>query len=140
MRKQLVLLAALAMAQSVFAQVSLPFYDGFSYSAGATLAGNANWVAGNGTTQIKVGSTSLSYAGLQASTGMDVSLIPTSSSARTYVNFAAQTSGTVYFSFLLKINSLPAGQRLIAYAFNSTSSSGSPHLGFFITVTGQLAV
>src|ERR1043166_2282525 len=119
------------------AQVSLPFYDGFNYSAG-NLGGNGSWTTS--ASQVQVHAASLSYAGLQTSVGNDVTIIPTSSSARTYLNFAAQTSGTTYFSFLVKINTAPSAQRLVAYVFNSTSSSSSPTLGFFVTTGGQLAV
>ena len=124
----------------VQAAVSIPYLDGFDYPASANLAGNGNWTAGAGSTQIKVGAARLSYPGLQSSTGNDVTLIPTSSSARTYVNFNGQSSGTIYFSFLLKINTLPNAQRLIAYAFNSSSSSSSPALGFFVNGSAQLLV
>src|SRR5438067_3754970 len=125
------------ITQVMHAQVSLPFYDGFNYSAG-NLGGNGDWM--NSVTQIKVDAANLSYTGLQTSVGNDVTIIPTSSSARTYLNFAAQTSGTVYFSFLLKVNTAPSAQRLVAYVFNSTSSASTPILGFFVTTGGQLAV
>lgn len=130
--------AALAVLSVAQGQVVLPFYDGFDYAAGGNLGGNAPWQ--NSASQIKVGGTNLSYPGLLAGTGNDLTLIPTSSAARTWLNFAAQSTGTVYFALLLKINTLPSAQRLIAYAFNSTSSSSTPHLGLFVTASGQLAV
>src|SRR5207302_9783531 len=106
------------VSQLAHAQVSLPFYDGFNYSAG-NLGGNGSWTTS--VSQIKVNAANLAYIGLQTSVGNDVTIIPTSSSARTYLNFAPQTSGTTYFSFLLKVNTAPSAQRLIAYVFNSTS-------------------
>ncbi|MDW8308061.1 MAG: immunoglobulin domain-containing protein [Verrucomicrobiales bacterium] len=133
-----VAVGAMLLAGAARGQVTLPFYDGFNYGAGSNLGGNGPWV--NSASPIKVGNTNLSYPGLLAGTGNNVTLVPTSSAARTYVHFASQTTGTVYFAFLLKLNTLPSAQRLIAYAFNSTSSSSAPHLGFFVTATGQLGV
>ncbi len=134
----LVAVGAILAASWTRGQVGLPLYDGFDYAPGVNLGGNGSWI--NSVSQIKVGGTNLTYPGLAASAGKDVTLVPTSSAARTYVYFTPQTTGTVYFAFLLKINALPGAQRLIAYAFNSTSSSSSPYLGFFVTATGQLGV
>src|SRR5438128_4393600 len=121
MKKKLLFVAAVCViAQFAHGQATLPFYDGFNYTVG-NLGSNGSWA--NSVTQIKVNAANLSYTGLQASVGNDVTIIPTSSSTRTYLNFTSQSSGTVYFSFLLKINTLPSAQRLIAYALNSTSSS-----------------
>ena len=125
---------------SLPAQVTLPFYDGFNYSAGGSLAGNGSWAAASGSGTVTVASGNFSYAGLTNSIGNDVSGIPTSSSARTAVSFTSQTSGTVYFSFLFKVNIVPSAQRLVAYSYSSSASSSTPYLGMFITTGGQIAV
>jgi hypothetical protein len=132
--------AAMFGAWHAHCQVSLPFYDGFNYPAGGNLAGNGNWVAGSGSGTILVGSANFSYDGLTNSLGKDISVIPGSSSARTYVNFTPRSSGTTFFSFLLKVNSVPTSQRLVAYAYSTTSSSSTPYLGIFVTTSAQLAV
>jgi hypothetical protein len=120
--------------------LALPFYDGFAYTAGSNLAGNGNWLAASGSGTIKVNAVNLTYASLQSSVGNNVAVIPGSSAARTYVGFTSQTSGSVCFSFLFKINALPNAQRLVGYSSGSTSSSSSPPLGVFVTAAGQLAV
>ncbi|MES2923011.1 MAG: immunoglobulin domain-containing protein, partial [Verrucomicrobiota bacterium] len=119
---------------------ALPTYDGFAYTAGNSLAGNGGWIAASGSGTIKVNATNLTQAGLQSSVGNDVAIIPGSSAARTYIGFTSQTSGSVCFSFLFRINSPPSAQRLVGYASGSTSSSSSPPLGIFVTAGGQLAV
>lgn len=140
--KTLLLIAALAgPVSSARAVVTLPFYDGFNYTTGSDLAGQGNWVAASGAGTIKVGAAGLSHAALTNGVGKDVTLIPAGTAARTYVNFTSQTSGSVYFSFLLKINSLPSAQSIIGFASGSTSSDTTPSLGFFVkNTTGQLAV
>jgi pectate lyase len=140
MKKLLFLTTSVLLAACVQAQVALPFYDAFSYGAGTDLAGNGNWVAGSGSGTIKVNVSNLAYNGLATSAGNDVSIIPSSSSARTYVNFSQQIAGTVYFSFLLKVTNAPSAQRLIGYSYSTTSSSSTPYLGFFVTSGGQIAV
>lgn len=140
MKKCLAACIGALAAWSVQAQVVLPFYDGFNYAAGGNLAANGSWVSGSGSGTIKVNASNLAYNGLAASVGNDVSVIPGSSSARTYVNFTSQTSGTVYLSFLLKVNTAPSAQRLIGYAYSTTSSSSTPYLGLFVTSGGQIAV
>lgn len=119
---------------------ALPIYDGFGYTAASNLAGNGGWLAASGSGTIKVNATNLTYAGLQSSVGNDVTIIPGSSAARTYIGFTPQTSGSVCFSLLFKINSLPNAQRLVGYASGSTSSTSSPPLGIFVSASGQLAV
>jgi hypothetical protein len=119
---------------------ALPVYDGFAYTAGSNVAGNGSWLAASGTRTIKVNAANLTFAGLQSSVGNDVTITPGSSAARTYIGFSSRTSGSVCFSFLFRINSLPNAQRLLGYASASTSSTSSPPLGIFVTSGGQLAV
>src|SRR4051812_12332571 len=104
MRRSLFFFTSILLALRIQAQVTLPFYDGFNYTAGGDLAGNGNWVSASGSGTVKVSAANLAYAGLQSSVGNDLSIIPGSSAARTYVNFTSQTSGAIYFSFLLKVN------------------------------------
>lgn len=139
MKTQLSLIAALTLVHLASAATP-PFYDGFDYTSGANLGGIGSWVAASGSGTIKVGAGNLSYASLTNGVGKDVTIVPGGSAARVDLGFTAQSSGTIYFSFLLKINSLPSSQSLIAYASGSSSSDTTPPLGFFIKTTGQLGV
>jgi pectate disaccharide-lyase len=136
----LTILAGLLFLARAEAQVSLPFYDGFSYGTGGDLAGNGSWTVASGSGTIKVNAGNLSYAGLQDSAGNDVALSVSGTAGRTALNFATQSSGTLYVSFLLKINATPSAQRIFGYVHHSTSSSSSPDLGFFVNSTPQLLV
>lgn len=139
--KKLILLVLLSgLGLVVRAAVTFPFYDGFDYVSGNNLAAQGSWVAASGSGTIMVGPANLSYAGLTNATGQNVTLIPTGSAARTSLNFAAQSSGTFFISFLLKVNSFPSSQTIIGFASSSTSSDTTPSLGVFIKSTGELAV
>ncbi len=140
MKKLFTLLAGLTLVQAAPAVVTLPFYDDFNYTAAVNLGGVGSWVATSGSGTIKVGSASLSFPALTNSLGKNVAVIPGGSGVRVDLNYTAQTSGTFYFSFLLKVNSLPGTQSLIAYASSSSSSDTTPPLGFFIKTGGQLGI
>jgi len=130
----------LASAVYSFAAVSLTYHDSFAYTQGNNLAGEGDWVAASGSGTIKIGAASLSYAGLTNGSGNDVALTPSGTAARTYVNFAAQSGGSFYVSFLLKVNTRPSTQSIIGFASGSTSSDTTPSLGLFVKSTGELAV
>ncbi len=145
--KSLVLFTCLVWAHflSVFAnslrgQVSLPFYDSFSYPTGAVLAGQGSWAAASGSGTIVIREAGLTRIPLDAGMGRAVGLTPSGSAARTFLAYSARTTGTVYVSFLLRIDSLPSAQRLIGFLSSSTSSTSTPPLGLFVTAGGALAV
>jgi len=140
MKKPTTLALLTAALSATQAQVALPYYDGFNYTSGNNLAAQGSWLAASGSGTIKIGSASLSYAGLTNGAGNNVTLIPSSSAARTYVQFPAQSSGSFFISFLLKVNARPSSQAIIGYASGSTSSDTTPSLGVFIKSTGELAV
>lgn len=128
------------LAVSTRAAVMFPYYDGFNYTSGSGLAGQGSWVAASGSGTIQVGTAGLNYVGLVDGSGKDVTIIPAGTAARTYVNFPAQSSGSFYLSFLLKVNVRPGSQTLLGFASSSTSSDTTPSLGIFIKATGELAV
>jgi len=99
---------------AVFPTVSsaLPDYEPFNYPAGANLIGQTSpdgltWVgAGAGATQITVTSGNLSWFGLAPSGGNSIQIPSASSlSARIPIGFTV-TSGTLYYSFLMKVADL----------------------------------
>jgi pectate lyase len=117
--------------------VAVPlFYDDFNYTVGDDLGDSSSatkWA--NPKSNITIGPGSLNYGGLQSSSGNSVAVNGGSSNldgARTTASaWASQTNGTLYFSFLLKLNSTPivnlsqagsASQQLIS--LNLLNSSG----------------
>jgi len=95
------------------ATATLLFHDGFDYTAGEELgaAGSSSrppWE--NDKSQLTIAGGSLDYAGLRASTGNRVNVdatSPTLDSTRTAADaWVSQTSGSLYCSFLLRVQSM----------------------------------
>ena len=92
------------------ASASLLFYDGFNYAVGEELGestSNPPWE--NAKSVITVGQDSLAYPGLQSAVGNHLNAAATSAnldSTRTATDaWPSQTNGTLYISFLLKLQS-----------------------------------
>ncbi|HHY84410.1 MAG TPA: hypothetical protein GYA07_02560 [Verrucomicrobia bacterium] len=103
------LLAAMLCCHS--ARADLLFYEGFDYPVAEKLGTGSSAAAWeNGKDPITVGAGSLEYPGLQTSTGHRASVAavaPSLDSVRTVGGiWPAQTSGTLYISFLLRVDSL----------------------------------
>jgi hypothetical protein len=104
------------------------FTEAFNYPTG-NLGGNVNpgstiaWTGGN--TVLSVGSTPLSYAGLQtmATTG---DLVYTSgvTSASTINTYTAVTSGSIYYSFLIDCTTLPTANNYLTSLNPATTGPG----------------
>jgi len=86
------------------AQVTLPHYDGLDYTVGQGLQIQSGWTSLNTGDDLTITSGSLSYSGLPASTGNKVAFA--GAGIDTAKSFTQQTSGTVYYSFLLNVTSL----------------------------------
>jgi pectate lyase len=105
----LTLVALVALAPS--SRAALLFYDDFAYATGNTL-GSGDSIAAweNAKSNITITEDSLNYGGLQSSTGNRVNVNGGSSNldgARTKDGaWASQTNGTLYVSFLLKLNGI----------------------------------
>jgi hypothetical protein len=90
---------------SSFGQVSLPHYDGFDYAVGADLGAQTNWENFSGTAnEIDAVSGSLSYEGLESSTGNSVYLEGASYDSQ--ILFSEVTSGEVFSSFIIKVTDI----------------------------------
>jgi hypothetical protein len=129
--KRLSLIAAMGVGCLLFqnAQATLLFSDSFNYTAGTDLGGNVNpgnSIAWTGTsTNLAIGSGSLTYAGLTTAPGNELSILNVTSG--TSVNtFANQTSGQVYFSYLFDPTVVDgANDYLIALNPGTTAPGGS---------------
>jgi len=141
------LLPALFIAASVSPVLALPDYEPFAdasgsggttYTVGGNLVGQTDaqgqtWFqAGSALPAAVIASGNLSYSGLAPSVGNSVSLIPQNNIADRFAIGASINSGTLYYSFLLRVpdigTTLGAGGGFIA-GFNNTgaaSQTGSP--------------
>jgi hypothetical protein len=81
-------------------QVTLPHYDGINYTVGQGLQSQTDWTSLNTGDDLLISSGNLSYSGMPASTGNKVTFDAAGIDASK--SFTQQTSGTVYYSFLLK--------------------------------------
>lgn len=103
--------------------------------AAQSAAGASPWFIINTGDSILVDATSLTYAGLAASTGNKVKF--DGSGTDYYTNFTSQTSGSVYRSFILNVSSLGTHTATGGY-FNGVIQSGSTSL-FGATVWTRLS-
>jgi hypothetical protein len=79
-------------------------YDGFDYAEGSNLGGQGGWANVNTGDEVIVGGSSLSVAGLKASTGRSVSFSEGGTDPqRTYT---AVNSGSVFYSFAMQVTAL----------------------------------
>jgi hypothetical protein len=98
-------------------QVTLPHHDPINYTVGQGLQTQTGWTTLNSGDALLISSGNLTYTGLGASSGNKVTFDGTGIDAAKL--FTQQTSGTVYYSFLLNISSL-----------GSLNSSGSYFTSF----------
>ena len=80
---------------------SLPFFDPFNYTISENLGDQTNWQDVNSGDGIIVSTGSLSYAGLETSSGNSISF--GGSGIESQIEFTPVTSGTLYASFIFKI-------------------------------------
>jgi hypothetical protein len=104
---------------------TLLFSEGFNYTAGGNLGGNVNPGSGlawsGGSANLAIGSSGLSYPGLQSLGGND--LVWTSGAATAATNaYANVTSGSIYYSFLISATTLPTANTYIS-ALNPGAAS-----------------
>jgi hypothetical protein len=123
---------AAAILASQTAHATLLFNDGFNYNAGglnasdvspAGLSGNA-WSSGS--SHITVVSNNLTYSGLQDLGGNAVQNVWGVSAGSVVNTYTAQTSGTIFYSFLLNCTTAPsANQYLTALNPGTGAPNGS---------------
>ena len=134
------------LLQSAYAQVTLPFYDGFNYTEGSSLnVNNPPWAFGGasgGGAPTVTAAAELSYSGLAASSGLGVSVGTTTSGTRTRgVNFTTDSSGTLYASFLLDVTTAPTGNRDLAFLTSDSTASANGNInGIFLNSSMQLGL
>jgi hypothetical protein len=128
------------------ASASLLFTEAFNYTTPGNLGGNVNpgsgYTWGPGNTYMQVGSGNLTYPGLVDLGGNDLSVTwgQGSGTAGSITNgFANVTSGTLFYSFLLDMTTLPTANSYLTSINPGTSTpSGSSDAMslYFGTITG----
>jgi pectate lyase len=114
---------------------SLPFTDHFGYSDGNLFSvASGVWDAGGSAGSeftVTNGAALAAPSGFAAASGKGVKWQPSSTARRNLVQFTSVSSGEVYASFLINVQSI-SSSRVVAYFENTTSSTTSPQLGVFV--------
>jgi hypothetical protein len=104
-RTLLLLILGFGLGMMGWGQVTLPHTDVMNYTVGQSLTTQTGWTLLNtATNDMLIASGNLSFTGLPASTGNKVTFSSAGEDAAK--SFTQQTSGTIYFSFLLNVTSL----------------------------------
>jgi PEP-CTERM motif len=127
-------------------QATLLFSDGFNYGVG-NLVGNVNpgvgtptW-SGTASTGLQIASGNLTYAGLQDLGGNELEII-NGGAQTSYIQFANQTSGQIYYSFLFNATAADSGNNYFT-ALNpgtSTPNGGSDAIDAYYYSNGKIYV
>ena len=121
------------------AQATLLFSDGFNYNTG-NLVGNGAWTGGASTGQ-QIVSGNLTYAGLPDLGGNELEII--NGAAQTaYAQFANQTSGQIYYSFLFNATAVNSANNYFT-AMNpgtSTPNGSSDAIDAYFYSSGKMEV
>jgi pectate lyase len=138
MKKTLMtVIAATLLVGSAPAQL---FEEHFNYSTEGRLGnsgiGDTLWTAGDSPSAALVvtNTATLTNASLAGIAGKGL-LYSGGTFKKKAATFTAQTSGTVYCSFLLNIQTAPSTVKAFVYLHNSTSATSSPELGVFLNGT-----
>ena len=111
------------LSPAVWAQVTLPHYDGFNYPAGSVLGGQGSWVNLNTGDTVFVVAGNLSFPGFPASSGNKI--VFDGAGRDPAKQFDSTASGTVYYSFLVKVTGL-----------GSLNTTGGYFAAFYNSSTG----
>ena len=123
MKKTLLFSILILYSQLIWAQVTLPHYDGINYTIGQGLQTQTSWTSLNSGDDLLITSGSLSYAGLASSIANKVSFDGAGIDAAKL--FTQQTSGTVYYSFLLNVTALGSLNTTGSYFTGFTEGTGT---------------
>jgi hypothetical protein len=121
----------------------LLFSEGFNYTPGTALASKVNpgggtWTGGNAT-ELQIGSSQLTYAGLLEAPGYELAYTSSASASSSYNTYAAVTSGSLYYSFLINCTTAPTANEYIA-AINpgvATPGGSSDAMSTYVGASGS---
>ncbi len=116
-----IVLGAVALAQATF-----PYYEPFDYPAGDTLLTKPNWAGLNSGDTLVIAAGNLSHPGFAASVGNKVAWAGAGQEGA--ASFTLTATGTVYYSYLLKVASVGSldsnGGYFTTFYQSPTSSTG----------------
>jgi hypothetical protein len=132
-----VIAAGLVFACCQSARAQLLFSEPFNYTPGDGLAGQGGWTGGNAA-ELQIGSTQLTYPGLQQAAGNDLVYTSSGASSSSYNTYSAVTSGSIYYSLLIDCTTLPtANEYISALNGGSTTPGGSSDdLSLYVGASG----
>ena len=133
MKHVLGLIAVLIFAPGAHAQLLVEHFLYNDGSLGASGVGSAVWTAGDSpSTSIQVSSAAaLTNSQLDGIAGKGVVMSGGTFKKRA-APFTAQNSGSVYVSFLMRVQTAGSGAKAIVYLNDTTSATSSPELGVFL--------
>ncbi|HVM62272.1 MAG TPA: pectinesterase family protein [Verrucomicrobiae bacterium] len=127
------LIAGALVVQSAQAQLLVEHFAYNNGSLGSSGIGDGVWTGGDSpSSSIMVNSSAaLTNSSLDGITGSGV-IFTGGTFKKKAAPFSAQTSGTVYCSFLLNIQTAPSTVKAFIYLRNGNSATSSPELGIFL--------
>ena len=99
-------LLIMGTGKSVLAQVTLPHYEGFEYTTGSVLQTQGGWTAINSGDDILIAEGNLSFPDYAASKGNRIAF--GGSGLDHNKSFTSINSGTIFFSFIIKVTDISA--------------------------------
>jgi hypothetical protein len=143
-----IILGTMASLCCQSARAQLLFSEPFNYTPGTGIAGASNpgvppsdtvspWTGGN-SSELQIGSSQLTYPGLQEAAGNDLVYTSSGSSSSTYNTYSAVTSGSIYYSFLIDCTTLPTANEYISALNPGTTTPGgsSDALSMYVGASG----
>ena len=133
MKFRIILLTAGLLVQSASGQLLTEHFNYNNGSLGGSGVGDAVWTGGDSPSSaiIVTNTAALTNANLSGVSGKGVQMTGGTFKKRN-AGFTSQSSGTVYVSFLLSIQTAGSGAKAFVYLHNSTSATSSPELGVFL--------
>src|SRR5881296_864412 len=133
MKSRIILLSAGLLVQSARGQLLTDHFDYNNGSLGGSGVGDAVWTGGDSPSSaiIVTNTAALTNASLAGISGKGVQMSGGTFKKRN-TTFTSQSSGSVYVSFLMNVQTAGSGAKAFVYLHNSTSATSSPELGVFL--------
>lgn len=133
MKTLIAVIVGIMLLQNARAQLLVEHFNYNNGSLGSAGIGDSVWTAGDSPSValIVTNTAALTNASLAGVAGKGLQYNGGTFKKKA-ASFAAQSSGTVYVSFLLSIQTAPSTVKAFVYLHNSTSATSSPELGIFL--------
>lgn len=145
MKRLFIVLTAIGASTLVIqtTQASLLFSEAFDYTASTTLqnqinpGNSATWTGGN--SGLTIGSGNLTYDGLTDQGGNELSIV-NNTAGSTEIQFANQTGGQIYYSFMFDPTTADSGNNYFTAmnAGTSTPNGGSDAIDAYFYSNGKI--